>query len=179
MGRIQQLPARLRSTLDELLRAGATQKSILGHLNPLLIEHGIKPLSAGGLNRYASKMEFAGRRIREAREIAEVWTAKFGEAPTSDLSQHIINMLRTMAFEFALNADGQTDDEGNPVIDPQAINELALAVQRMERAAQLSTQREKELRLAFADEAEKVGKKQGLTADAAAAMRAALVGDLT
>jgi len=132
--------------------------------------------SAAGLNRYASKMEYLGQRIRESREVAEVWTAKFGDKPTGELSQHIINMLRTLAFEFTLTADGITDEDGKPIIHPGSINELALAVQRLERAAEISTKREKELRRAFAAEAEQAVKKAGANETTVAMIRAALTG---
>ncbi len=179
MSRVQQLPVAIKKRLDELLVGGVPQKDILRQLEPLLIDAGEQPLSAAGLNRYATRMESLGRRIRESREVAEVWTAKFGEAPAGELGQHIINMLRTMAFEFTLSADGQTDDEGNPVINPTVINDLALAVQRMERAAEMSTRREKELRQAYAAKAETAARQRGISNDTAAAIRQAIEGAAT
>ena len=161
MSRIQKLPAKIKQTLDQLLASGVAQKSILEQLKPLLTQAGERPLSAAGLNRYASKMEAMGRRIRESREVAEVWTAKFGDQPSSQLSQHIINMLRHMAFEFTLNSDNVVDEDGNPVIDPAAMAKLAMVVQQLERAAELSTRREKELRQAWQEEAQKKLKKSG------------------
>ena len=174
MGRIQQLPAPIKATLDQLLVSGVAQTTILEQLKPLLQQAGEQPVGAAVLNRYASKMEAFGRRLRESREVAEVWTAKFGEAPTGELSQHIINILRTISFEFLMDNDGAKDDEGRMVISPQVINELALAVQRFEKAAELSTKREKELRKAFAEQAEKEVKKAGVSPDTAHAIRAAM-----
>ena len=174
LGRIQRLPGELKSYLDRRLREGATQADIRREMAPLLAELDEAPLSAGGLNRYATRMEKAGRRLREAREVASAWTAKFGEEPSGEVSQHIIEMLRVMAFEVTLNADEQTDEEGNSALDPAMIGHLALALERLERAAEMGAKRERALRAEFAVKAEQVAKRQGISADTAAAIRAAL-----
>lgn len=182
MSRIQRLPAELKKTLDQLLASGVPQTSILEQLKPLLAEAGERPLSAAGLNRYATQMEAMGRRIRESREIAEVWTTKFGDKPSGELSQHIINMLRHVAFEFVLRNDGAVNEDGDAVIDPATINALAGAVQRMERAAATSTQREKELRTAWQEEAQKKlqksGKQAGLSDEAIELSRKVMAGEI-
>ena len=178
MSRIQQLPEALKRRLDELLRAGVSQKDILTSLAPLLKKAEQAPLSRSALNRYAQKMELVGQRIRATREIAEMWTAKFGEQPTGEVGRHIVEMLRTLAFEVALKADPDAvDEDGKPVFDASVINDLALAVQRLERAAELSTKREKELRSEMARQAETHAKKKGISSDLAAAIRAALESD--
>ena len=174
LGRIQRLPGELKSYLDRRLREGATQADIRREMAPLLAELGEAPLSAGGLNRYATRMEKAGRRVREAREVASAWTAKFGEEPSGEVSQHIIEMLRVMAFEMTLNADEQTDEEGNSALDPVMIGHLALALERLERAAEMGAKRERALRAELAVKAEQVARRQGISADTAAAIRAAL-----
>ena len=182
MSRIQRLPAEIKQALDQLLASGVPQTSILKQLKPLLTEAGERPLSAAGLNRYATQMEVMGRRIRESREIAEVWTTKFGDKPSGELSQHIINMLRHLAFEFVLHNDGAVNEDGGAVIDPATINTLAGAVQRMERAAATSTQREKELRQAWQDEArkklKKSGKQAGLSDEAIELSRKVMTGEI-
>lgn len=178
MGRVQQLPPAIKSELDRLLRAGVSQAAILRRLAPLLEREGEKPLSAAGLNRYATRMEGVGVRMRQAREVAEAWTAKFGESE-SKLSSHIVEMLRVLIFERTLQvAEAQDGDGGNNAPAPQeVIASLALAAQRIERAAELGAKREREIRLEVADKFEKEAKRQGLTKDTAAALRAALLGD--
>ncbi len=169
MSRIQQLPPKIKKALDGLLVSGVSQAEILRRLNPELKAAAKKPLSAAGLNRYSSKMEKMGRRIRESREIAEVWTEKLGEEPKGDVGQMIIEMLRTMAYELTMEASkpGATHDIA-------IIKDVALAVQRMEKAAEVNNKRELELRREFAKQAEAEVKKQGLSSDIAAAIRTAL-----
>lgn len=174
MGRIQQLPEELRDEINRLLRQGISQVEILDRLKNPLQEAGQAPISRSSLNRYATRMEQTGRRIREAREIAGVWTQKFGEAPTGDLSSHIIEMLRTLTFEITLKAG---DDGAEDAMDVEDVNKLALAVQRLETAAAQSHRREREIREEVAAQAEKEMKRAGISGPVASAVRAALGGD--
>ena len=155
--RVQQLPPELKARVDELLRAGVTQAAILDRLAPLFEQVGEKPLSYSSLNRYASRMATVGDRLREAREVADAWTAKFGETPTSNVGAYTIEMLRTLVFDLVLKAqDGE--------VDIDKVQEIALSVQRIERASNLNAAREraqrKELAELAAAEAEKAAKAQ-------------------
>ncbi len=145
MSRIQQLPPDLKARLDELLRAGVTQAEILRVTAPLLEARGERPLSPAGLNRYATRMEAVGRRIREAREVAAVWTAKLGEAPASNLGAHTIDMLRTLVYDLTLRA--HEEDQ----VDVEQLREIALTLQRVERASKLNADRERALRRELAE----------------------------
>lgn len=160
MSRIQQLPASLKERLDTLLRAGVPQAEILRVTAPLLEASGERPLSAAGLNRYASRMEEIGQQIREAREAAAAWTAKFGEAPTGELGAHIIDILRKIAFDLARDSHGAEGAEQQV----ETLASLALTVQRLERAAGLSAARERALRKELAElaaaEAEKAARAE-------------------
>ncbi len=172
MGRVQRLPQPIKDRLDELLRAGVPQRDILRRLEPLLAAAGERPLSAAGLNRYATRVERAGRRIREAREVADAWTAKFGAQPAGEVGQHVVELLRVLAFEAALH---HGDGDGGPV-DAEQLNALALAVQRLERTAEIGARRLRAIRREAADAAGREARRQGLSADAAAAIRAAVEG---
>ena len=174
MGRIQRLPPELRDYIHRRLREGAAQTAIIDETRAMLDTLGEQPLSAAGLNRYATRMAQVGRRIREAREVAEVWTEKFGERPTGDLANHVIEMLRTLAFEAGLHASEQLNEDGESIIDPTTITQLTLAVQRLEQAASQIHQRERQVRAEVAKQAEVEARKAGLSADTAAAIRAAL-----
>ena len=103
--RIQQLPPEIKARVDELLRSGVTQQQILDELAPLLEAIGQKPLSAGGLNRYATRMEAAGQRIREVRAATDAWTARIGER-SSNVGAYTIEMLRTLVHDLTLQAVG-------------------------------------------------------------------------
>ncbi len=176
MSRIQQLPTAIKDRIDELLRAGVTQRDILRRLAPTLTEAGERPLSAAGLNRYATKIERAGRRIREAREVSAALVAKFGDEPASQVSQYIIEMLRTMVYQHVALATATDEGAGEGALDADAINRLALAVQRLEGAAETSAKRERELRREAAEAAGKAARQAGVSEDTETAIRAAIEG---
>lgn len=146
--RIKQLPPSIKQQLDSLIRDGRmTQQQMLAEINALCAAHGEAPLSQSGLSRYATKMDEMGRRVRELREVSEVWVAKLGDAPTSNTGKMLLEAVRTLAAEVVLKQMGQES------IDPKALNQLALVMQRVEQAAMVSHKREQEIRKAFAAEA--------------------------
>jgi hypothetical protein len=147
---IEMLPEDIKQLLDEMLRdKKVTQKAIVDAVNAKLAAAGIPDeITKSSLNRYSTNMETVGGRIRDAREIAEVWTAKLGDKPTGDVSNLLIEMLRSIAFETTMRMT-----EGDDPVSPGLIKELALGIQRLENAAMLTTKREKEIRQAFAQQA--------------------------
>ncbi|TRC10647.1 DUF3486 family protein, partial [Mannheimia haemolytica] len=64
-------------------------------------------LSKTGLNRYASRMERLGAKIRNAREVAEIWTKQFGEMPQTDIGKTLMEMVKQIAFETSLKLGEQ------------------------------------------------------------------------
>ena len=164
MGRVDQLPPAIKARIDELLRAGVPQTRILEATAPLLVAEGESPLSQSGLNRYATRMEAVGRRVREARVAAEAWTVKFGEAPTGALGQHVIEILRALSFDLSLDAQ-EAADTGERI---ELLAQLALAVQRLERAAGMSAARERALRVELAELAAAEAEAAAKSATAAA-----------
>ena len=181
MGRIQQLPPAIKTKLDELLRDNVSQAEIVRRLETMLEQIGEERLSAATVNRYATRVEQVGVRMRQAREVAEVWVKKFGNSD-SKLSQHIIEVLRVLTFEHAMKVTEAQDAAGGdgadaPPLSHEAIAGLALAVQRIERAAEMGAKRERELRQELAGVVDAEAKRQGLAKDTATAIRAALLGD--
>ena len=181
MGRIDQLPQELKDLIHKLFRAGVSQAEVKDTLKLKLAAIGQPPISAATINRYASKMEQVGVRMRQAREVADAWTSKFGESE-SKISQHIIEVLRVLIFEHTLqvaeaqDAAGGDGADGTP-LSHEAIAGLALAAQRIERAAEMGAKRERDLRQELAGVVDAEAKRQGLAKDTAAAIRAALLGD--
>ncbi|MGL1163509.1 DUF3486 family protein [Vibrio parahaemolyticus] len=181
--KIDLLPQDIRDSLNAFIRSGnMTQKDIREAVNQMIEEAGLPEdakLSRTGFNRYAKRMEDMGLRLRQSREVAEVWTTKLGESPTSDVGKLLQEFVRTMAFETSMRLM-EDADEKQEVIPPKALNQLALVVQRIEQAAMTSHKVEKEIRKAFADEmAEKtdqVAKKAGLTSETVKMLKAELLG---
>lgn len=174
MSRIQQLPTELRERLDCLLRAGVSQRAILEQLAPLLDEAGEAPISRSALNRYASRMEAVGQRIRSAREAADAWTARFGE-PTSELDSMVIDLVRTLSFETSLQLS-----EEEQSVEPETLAQLALVAQRITRAAKLTDDRVRAIRAELAEQAAAAGegaaRRQGVSAETVAEIRRAIEG---
>ena len=79
---IKTLPSALLEQLQEWLRdPSITQLEATDRLNTLLVELGEKPRSKSAVNRYAMQMQAVGDKIQQSREIADMWIARFGNAP--------------------------------------------------------------------------------------------------
>lgn len=177
--KVDLLPEAIRDALHQMLRDKRhTQEEIREAINTLIDQHELPDdmqLSRTGLNRYASRMEAIGSKIRASREMAEIWAAKLGSAPTSDVGKLLMEFVKTLAFETSM-----TLSEGDGPVEPKALGQLALVAQRIEAAQMVSHKREKEIRQAFAEEAaaaaEKITKQAGLTAETAATIRREILG---
>ncbi|NOI14824.1 DUF3486 family protein [Vibrio hepatarius] len=181
--KVNLLPEEIRDSLNEFIRSGSmTQEAIREEVNKMIDEAGLPEdakLSRTGFNRYAKRMADMGARLRQSREVAEVWISKLGEAPTSDVGKLLQEFVRTMAFETSMKLMESAEQDGE-VIAPKALNQLALVVQRIEQAAMTSHKVEKEIRKAFAEEmadkTEQVAKKAGLTSETVKMLKAELLG---
>jgi len=170
--------------LSAMLRSGSmSQITILAEVNALILESGLPPeeqISRTGLNRFAKRMEEAGSRMAQAREVAEVWTSKLGQAPTSEVGKLLQEFVRTMAFETSMKMMDNSAGEDGKMIDPKSLGQLALVIQRVEMAAMTSHKVEKEIRAAFAAEVatqtEKIVKSAGLSAETAADIKRQILG---
>lgn len=173
--KVELLPEEIRNTLNVFIRSGnMTQKDILEAVNQMIDDAGLgddAKLSRTGFNRYAKRMEDMGQRLRQSREVAEVWVSRLGEAPTSDVGKLLQEFVRTMAFETSMKMMEAAEGEEGEVISPKALGQLALVVQRIETAAMTSMKREKEIRAAFAAEAaeavERIIKQAGISLETA------------
>lgn len=149
--KVDLLPSEIKEQLNAMLRDGRLeQKEVLEIVNQKIDKAGLKKedkLSRSGLNRYAARMEQIGSRIREMREISEVWVSKLGNEPTSDVGKLLQEAVRTLASETSFSLM----ESGEPV-EPKALNQLAMVAQRIEAAAMTSHKREKEIRMAYAAE---------------------------
>ncbi len=177
--KVEQLPADIKATLDKLLRNGRhTQQDILEHINKLLPD-GEDPISRSGLNRYATRMESVGAKLRETREVANVWMARFGDEPGSDVLQLLVEMCQSALFNYLIKGEGEGSGDGE-LFDPGEMKEITLSIQRLAASAERNMKREREIRKAFAeqaaDEAESIGREQGLTAEAVQTIKSKILG---
>ncbi|MEG0099750.1 MAG: DUF3486 family protein [Citrobacter sp.] len=180
LSKIDLLPDTIREQLHQMLREKRhTQEEIRAAINELIDNHDLPDdmqLSRTGLNRYAVRMEQVGAKIRASREMAEIWAAKLGTAPTSDVGKLLMEFVKTLAFETSMSL---AEKEGTTV-EPKALGQLALVAQRLEAAAMTSHKREKEIRKTFAEELAKktdeLAKRVGLTGDSAALIKREILG---
>lgn len=175
---IDLLPGEIRQALNDLLRDPAvSQLEATNRLNQLLENEGKDDLkvSKSAVNRYSQRMDAIGAKMRQSREIAEMWIGKLGNQPQGQVGKLLNEFTRTMAFETALHLS----EDDNP-IPPKLLKELSLAIKHLEEAASVNEKREREIRrLATeeaADAAETVAKQQGLTREGVKAIKDEILG---
>ncbi|EET8027847.1 DUF3486 family protein [Escherichia coli] len=179
LSKVDLLPDSIREQLHQMLREKRhTQEEIREAINALIDEHNLPEemqLSRTGLNRYAIRMEKVGAKIRASREMAEVWAAKLGSAPTSDVGKLLMEFVKTLAFETSMSMA-----EDDKPVAPKALGQLALVAQRLEAAAMTSHKREKAIRDAFAQEmaekTEELVRTGGLSGGAADTIKRDILG---
>lgn len=180
---VKRLPPEIRERLDEWIRDEAvTQVEATERVNELLAElypdH--PPLSRQAVNRYDLSMREIGEKMRQAREISEVWIARLGSEPGGRMGHMIAEMIRTMVFEVMQKLqEGELDADSMPGVVSQ-LKSLALVAQRVERASQVSEKREREIReraaVEAAEKAEQSGRAQGLSSDTVARIKRQILG---
>lgn len=151
---IDTLPPDILERLQALLRdPRVTQLEATRRINMILAEQQADPISASAVNRYSRRMEKAGARLRQSREIADMWIAKLGAGPQGKLGQLVNEILRTFSFDLALILqDGQIDMENAPEA-AKMLKNMAIAMERLERAASENLKRVEEIRRQALEEA--------------------------
>lgn len=145
---IERLPPDILEQLHALLRdPRVTQLDATARINAILAEdgHGTR-VSKSALNRYALRMEEVGERLRESRQVAEMWIAKLGAAPQGQVGHLVNEILRTLAFDLSIKLQhDELDEESMPGVITM-LKELSLSVMRLERASSENVKREQEIR---------------------------------
>ncbi len=174
---IDLLPAEIRDALHELLRDPAiSQLEATQKVNALLEAEGHdERVSKSSVNRYSQRMDAIGEKMRQSRQIADMWIGKLGNQPQGQVGKLLNEFTRTMAFETALQ---MSEDKEPP--HPKLLKELSLAIKHLEDAASTNEKREREIRRQMAEEAatavDEAAKQQGLTADSVAQIKAQILG---
>jgi hypothetical protein len=140
---IDRLPADIRIKLQELLRdPRVTQLEATRRINEILEADGHPDrLSKSAVNRYAVKMEEVGAKLRQSREIAQMWIGKLGAEPQGEVGKLLNEIARTLAFETAMEFA-----EGTANATPKMLKDLSIAIERLERAASENSRREEQIR---------------------------------
>ena len=173
---IDRMPDDIRLQLQALLQD--PRVSILeatAQINAILEEEGHEDrLSKSAVGRAAMRWKRIGDRIRQTREIGEMFIAKVGAAPQGQTGLAINEILRTMACELSeklLDADLEDPETMAATIDQ--VKSLALAVQRLEQSASINVKRDADIRKQEREKAlqdaaktmESTAKSEGVTAE--------------
>lgn len=154
--KVDMLPESIRKALFEMLREKKiTQQEILAEINRMVEDAGLPPeqkLSRSGLNRLATENEQLAQDLRELREQTKALTNELGDKPAGETSKLVLEMGRSLLFKAMREQMTQANKPGAE-INVDLIKDAMLAVQRLENTAMVNLKREKEIRLAYAEEA--------------------------
>lgn len=174
---IEQLPADILEQLQTLLRdPRVSQLDATAQINAILEQEGTDDrVSKSAVNRYAVKMQEVGAKLQQSRELASMWIGKLGAAPQGQVGKLINEIIRTMAFDTAMHMS-----EGEEPVAPKMLAQLALAVQRLESAANMNEEREKAIRVEAAKDAAATAEKsmvsQGMSQKAIDSIKKEILG---
>ena len=131
---ITTLPTDILEQLQALLRdPRVTQMEATQRINAILAEQGEEPISKSAVNRYSLSMDKVGAKLSQSRAIADMWIGKLGNEPQGKVGALLNEMVRNLAFESAMR---MSEDE-KPT-DPKLVKELAIAIDKLERAASIN-----------------------------------------
>lgn len=146
---IDRLPDDIKSTLQQLLQdPRITQLEVTARINELLEAegHGDR-VSKSAVNRYAVKMSEVGEKLRQSRDVADMFISKVGAAPQGQMGLLINEILRTLAFDISLKIqDADLKDPETLASTIDQVKALALATQRLEQSATINIKRAAEIR---------------------------------
>jgi hypothetical protein len=171
---IDRLPRAIRDELERILRdGGCTIDQVVEHLRQLGA-----PIPRSTVGRYVKDFEQNLKRYREAQEVAGKWVSQLGENPRGNVGRLLSELLKTVAFQQI----APLGEEGAEVT-PMDLMLLASAIQKLGSFDKMSAELELRVRkemaqkvdAAIADEKKRGG---GLSEDAAARIRTALVGEI-
>ena len=172
IGAIPKLPESVREALNGWLRdPGISQGEAADRTNALLEELGVEErVSRQVVNRYDLRMRKVGQELQESREVADAWIAQLGSAPGGKLGHLVTEMIRVLSFEVTLKMkEGKLTEESLPGVI-KSVSQLALMSQRIERASDLSVNREAKIRRSEREKAaeaaaKSLSRQKGLSQD--------------
>ena len=179
---VETLPADILEQLQALLRdPRVSQLEATAQINAILEEQGHPDrVSKSAVNRYDLRMREVGDRLRQSREVANMWIGKMGATPQGQMGNLVNEILRTLSFELSMKlTEGELNEDEMPGII-KMLKELSLSTMRLERAASENVKREKEIReqerKAAAETAAKIAKSGGMSKQTIEELKASILG---
>lgn len=173
---IETLPPDVLERLQAWLRDPTiTQLEATERLNELLVEIGEAPRSKSAVNRYSIRMDEMSAKIMQSREVADMYIGKLGNAPQGKVGSLVAEIIRTLAFNTALDMA-----ESDEPIHPKLIKEMAWALEKIENATTINEKRQAEIEKRALEKAAKSleaeATKQGLTPETIATLKSKFLG---
>lgn len=169
---IEELPPEIREAINAAIREGATIDEIVIEIRAMGGE-----ASRSAVGRYKKKAEEVGARLQQARQVADIWVEKIGHEPEGKMGRMAIELVRTLAFNAAMDANAGEMDVG-----AEETMLLAKALQHLASARKTDFDTHMRIRRELADqldaavtEAEAAGEK-GLSAERVAQLRRDFLG---
>lgn len=153
---IDRLPPEIKCQLREWLQdPRLTQLQVTARTNELLEELGVPDrVTKSSVNRAAQRWSKVDSRIRQQREVSEMFIAKVGAAPQGQSGLMINEILRTLAYDLTeklIDIDLEDTETNLPAVIDQ-VKALALTMQRLESAATNNVKREAEIKRQLIDQ---------------------------
>ena len=173
---IDRLPEDIRTRLNELLRdPRVTQLDATRRINTILAENDHPELSKSAVNRYKLRMNKVGEKIRQSREVAKMWIGRLGAEPQGEVGKLLNEMVRNLAFDATVAMA-----DGDAPVEPKMLKDMAIAIERLERAASENVKRDEAIRRQAVEEAAAIAgtsaKKGGLSDEAAEQIKSKILG---
>ena len=137
------LPEDIREKFNEMLNdPRMTGLEITARINELLEAAGSpERVFKSSVYRKISRMERIGARLKQSREVAKVWIGKLGAEPQGEVGKLLNEMVRNLAFEATMDMA-----EGDEPVAPKLIKDMAIAIHRLEQAAEKNAKVEEQIR---------------------------------
>lgn len=167
------IPLEVKERLNALLRDPAyTQKEITQWVNDYMTELGHEPvMTERVVNRYAAKMARVGSKIKQSREVAELWIGTLGSQPAGQVGQLLNEMVRTLAFDASVALS-----ESDEPVEPKLIKELAMAIRHLEESARVNADIARRAKEEAAETMSKTAKEAGVSAETILRIRQEVLG---
>jgi hypothetical protein len=183
MGRkssIDSLPKPVKDRIGKLLKENRlTLEQVLAELER---DFGADTTpSKTALWRHKQKLTDTLAKVRQSREIAQVWVAELGEKPDGDTGRLMVELLQSMVTQYSLEAIGREGDQAPKLAELKALAQTIRASAESGKLTLAQTDliekraREKLLR-EQQDKLDALGKKGGLDAGTLAHIRSAVYG---
>ncbi len=173
MGRksaIVQLDPAIREAVDAAIREG---RATLAQIVELIRSMG-GTASVTSVHRYRRSAEQQMQRWRDAQEVAKVWIGRLETEKNGDVGRLLSEMLKTLAFQVAGEmGEGELQSAKDVMMLSAALRNVgAFDAVNLDRELKIR----KEVAAQAAAAADKVVRKGGLSSEAAAELRRAILG---